>query len=134
MDATWDNVNYGVRNNPNYNPIVRSCLGIIANGDVAFVPPNYNQLIDAAIYVADPQARTKTALNTTKGNLKIYGSRTSQLNPFNVSGSGGFTLSRNFVYDNDLLTYPPPFFVPLPGATSSTSITVTYGSVSGSPM
>jgi hypothetical protein len=133
MDAVWDNSTYGVRNNPNFNPAVQPCLGIIANGDIAFVPPNFNQMIDGALYVADNLARTKTALNTTKGNLKIFGSRTTQQSPFNVSGSGGFTRSRNFIYDNDLLSSPPPFFVPIPGVPVGTTITVTYGSVSGSP-
>lgn len=133
MYATWDNVNLGPKLNPNFNPIVQPSIGVVAHGDIVAAGTAYNVIIDAALYVADPSARIRSSLSSQKGNLKFFGCRITQQNPINAGGSYGYSRSRHFVYDVDFAKTPPPFFVAIPGATTS-SVNVAYGSVSGGPV
>jgi hypothetical protein len=133
MYATWDNVNIGPKLNPNFNPTFKPSIGIISNGDVLAESSPYNVIMDAAIYVSDPAARIRSSLTYQKGNEQFFGCRITQQNPINASGSYGYTRSRHFTYDVDFVTNPPPFFVAIPGAVSS-SVNIAYGSVSGGPV
>jgi hypothetical protein len=134
MNATWDNVTYGPKLNPNFAPpsSIEPAVSIIANGDVVFQTAGYNGLVDAAIYVADPQARCRSSLSVQKGNLQIFGCRVTQQNPINASGSYGYAKSRHFTYDDDFLTTAPPFFISIPGAATA-NVTVTFMSITGGP-
>lgn len=135
MYATWDNSNYKIMNNPNFNPTVQPCLGIISNGDVTMASNVYNGMFDVAVYTADVgKARMRTLLSTGRGNALIYGSVTSQKFPINTNGSGGFVRSRHYIYDPQLLEQAPPFYVALPELSASASVAVTYGSIWGGPM
>lgn len=104
--------------NPNYDADPPSVLGLMSKGDIQITwdaPFNIERhgamfSVEGKIYAAledDKGGRIK------KGNLKVLGSVVSKLGGWRYSGGdlAGYGKSGEYVYDENLLTYPPPHYL-----------------------
>lgn len=109
--VVWDGVNYLYQANPAFNPQTWPTLGILAAGDVVIADSApYNMEMHAAIFSST--GRWYCSLGRKKGNLRVLGSMVTQLGGWRYSRLGyGYALSGEYLYDESLLSSPPPFYL-----------------------
>lgn len=109
--ATWASPTYTYQSNPNYNPTTPSTMGIMALKDVTILPASpYNMEMHAATF--SYQGNWHCDLTQKMGNLRVLGSMTQKLGGWRYNGSGyGWAKSGEYIYDERLLTYPPPYWL-----------------------
>lgn len=100
--------------NSAYNPAVPSVLGLLTRNDIevkSFPGVNYNLQVHAAMFVTD--GNFHCALTNPNGNLRTLGSMVTQNRGWRYNGHTmqGWALSGEYIYDDDLVNYPPPFWL-----------------------
>ncbi|MFA5393508.1 MAG: hypothetical protein WC081_03225 [Candidatus Ratteibacteria bacterium] len=97
-------------------PARPDCLGLIAEQNV-YLPDSapYNLEIDAAMLSRTGKAYA--GLSSAKGTLIIRGAIAADTMSYFANTSGHGYNIRKYYYDNNLINYPPPHFLPaVPGA------------------
>lgn len=115
--VVWDGTNYKYQPNPAYNPDTPSVLGIMAANSVRVTNgAPYNMELHAAIFSAT--GRWYCDLGLKKGNLRTLGSLVMQLGGWRYNSQGyGYAKSGEYIYDQSLLSYPPPYYLKVDKAT-----------------
>lgn len=142
----WDGVAYKFMQNPSYLKTYRDpCLGIVSAGDITFRPTvQYNSIQCFAMYTQNDGYHMDMYGGSpmkSKGNMAKFGSLVT--NTIDADGDGnysgiapdnmtyepwvGYGRFLPYNYDQSLMTDPPPSFVKIPGAVTTTTINVTIG-------
>jgi len=83
--------------------------------DVTIVSPSssvapYNMIMHAPLFSAE--GNWHCDLSYKKGNLRVLGSMVQKTRGWRYNGSGyGWAKSGEYIYDQNLLTYPPPHWL-----------------------
>jgi hypothetical protein len=109
--VVWDGVNYLYKANPDYDPAEPSVCAIMALKDITIVDSApYNMEMHAVTFSS--QGRWCCSLRKKKGNLRVLGSMTQKLKGWRYSGGGyGWAKSGEYIYDQNLLSYPPEHYL-----------------------
>ena len=70
----------------------------------------YNVQLHAALLSSNGDWHASLGLK--KGNLRVLGSMVTQFGGYRYNGSGyGYAKSGEYIYDQNLLTYPPEYYL-----------------------
>ncbi|OHB75470.1 MAG: hypothetical protein A2Z34_01365 [Planctomycetes bacterium RBG_16_59_8] len=107
----WASPNYNYQLNPDYNPSTPSTLGIMSLMDITITPTApYNTEMHAATFSYN--GNWHCDLTQAKGNLRVLGSMTQKLGGWRYNSAGkGWAKSGEYIYDQNLMTNPPPHFL-----------------------
>lgn len=110
----WDGPGYEYVPNESFNPQEGESptLGLLSAGDVVIVDgAPKNMEMHAAVFSAT--GRWYCDLTSYKGNLKVLGSLVQNKGGWRYSGATqkGYAKSGEYIYDNQLLIDPPPFYL-----------------------
>lgn len=120
--VVWQEPTYTYKPNPNYNPAIPSNLAIMAVGDIkqkCSTSP-YNLTMNGVYLSAQGNWHLGLGCaNNSKGNFRYVGAMISKyagwryqcLNPPSCTNYKGWGLSGEYIYDTNLMNYPPEWML-----------------------
>ncbi len=117
--TVWSEPTYTYKPNPNYNPSIPSNLAIMAVGDIKTkCSAPYNLTMHGVFFSAQGNWHLSLGCGTNaKGNYRYVGAMISKYSGWRYSCSPpcrsyrGWGLSGEYIYDGDLLNYPPEWML-----------------------
>ncbi|MBI3267455.1 MAG: hypothetical protein HYZ53_00420 [Planctomycetes bacterium] len=116
--VNWKTAGYTYDPNPKYHDPAtgdtepKSVVGIVAVKDITLTAAcPYNMEFHGAVFSATGNWHGDTSM--VKGNLRIVGSLTCNTQPwaYSLSDLKGWGVSRDYIYDENLTTNPPRYFL-----------------------
>ncbi len=122
MGVVWQEPNYQYKPNPNYNPSIPSNLTVMAVGDIMVkcTGTPYNFRLNSVNFSAQGNWHMSLACpSNSKGNLRYVGSMITKYAGWRYScyppcsTYRGWGLSGEYIYDENLQSYPPDWIFPV---------------------